>query len=83
MTILEKIIYAADYIEPGRHMECKPHALEKIRRECFQNLDRGICMISENVVCYLRQLDMAVDETSMRTYEYYKSLLEKNREGRG
>lgn len=73
MTALEKIVYAADYIEPGRHMKCEPHSLENVRRECFKNLDTGIWMISENTVHYLQGADMAVDELSMQTYEYYKS----------
>mgnify|MGYP004567336233 FL=1 len=30
MTVLEKIIYLADYIEPGRSMDCKPHSLQKV-----------------------------------------------------
>ena len=39
MTELEKIIYLADYIEPGRKMDCKPHSLKKVRQACFANLD--------------------------------------------
>lgn len=73
MTTMEKIIYIADYIEPMRKMDCKPHALEEIRKECFRNLDSGLFMILENTVFYLQNSDMKIDEMSLETYEYYKN----------
>ena len=73
MTTLEKIIYIADYIEPMRKMDCKPHSLEEIRKECFRNLDNGLFMILENTVSYLQNSDMKIDEMSLETYEYYKN----------
>lgn len=74
MTTLEKIIYVADYIEPGRDMECHPYPLEQVRRTCFDNLDEGLLMILTNTIDYLKREAIPIDEMSIQTYEYYKNL---------
>jgi len=38
MSVLEKIIYIADYIEPGRNFE----GIEAMREEAFRDLDRYV-----------------------------------------
>ena len=40
MTLLEKIIYLADYIEPRRDFP----GVEDLRRVCYEDLDRGLLM---------------------------------------
>lgn len=40
MTLMEKIIYLADYIEPNRDFE----GLETLRRLCYEDLDAGLEM---------------------------------------
>ena len=40
MTLLEKIIYLADYIEPTR--DCP--GVEALRRTVYEDLDRGLLM---------------------------------------
>lgn len=72
MTQLEKILYVADYIEPERNMDCKPHSLPAVRKECFRNLDRGLLWILENSIAYLADSQKPVDQLSVQTYEYYK-----------
>lgn len=72
MTMLEKILYIADYIEPGRKMDCHPHPLEEIRRASFDDLDRGLQMVLSNTVEYLQgSEEKEIDERTLRTYEYY------------
>lgn len=72
MTTLEKILYIADYIEPGRRMDCHPYPLDEIRRESFRDLDCALRMVLANTVEYLRS-DPAkeIDELTMETYDYY------------
>lgn len=72
MTVLEKIIYLADYIEPGRSMDCKPHSLQKVRAACFQNLDEGMRFALENGISYLREQNQPIDTISLETYEWYQ-----------
>ena len=72
MTMLEKILYIADYIEPHRKMDCSPYSLDKIRKQCFQNLDKGLLMILTNTVKYLQESSQPIDEMTLQTYESYK-----------
>ncbi|MCM1145891.1 MAG: bis(5'-nucleosyl)-tetraphosphatase (symmetrical) YqeK [Blautia sp.] len=75
MSLLEKILYIADYIEPGR-----THAanLEQIRRIAYQDLDKALLTILEDTLSYLRSTDGQVDSMTKETYEYYKQNLTGN-----
>jgi len=68
MTLLEKIIYLADYIEPGRSFD----GLDELRRLAYENLDRamllGLKMSMEEVISKGR-------EVSGSTAEAYNYLL--------
>ena len=48
MTLLEKIIYLADYIEPSRDFP----GVDKLRKVCYEDLDKGL----------LLGLDMSIQE---------------------
>lgn len=72
MSKLEKIIYIADYIEPARTMECKPHSLEEIRKVCFKKLNKGLLMILENSVSFLNGANKKIDPMTEETYQYYE-----------
>lgn len=73
MTMLEKIIFIADYIEPGR-MET-PH-LDEIRTLAFSDINRCLCRILEETLMYLDTRDLIVDPLTEKTYLYYKRKLE-------
>ena len=72
MTLIEKIIFIADYIEPGRNMDSQPHPLSEVRKMAFQQIDQAICMCLEDIIEYLTQTQQEIDEASLRTYDYYK-----------
>ena len=78
MTSLEKIIYIADYMEPGRrHMkrfsEGGPmERLTQIRQMAYRDLDETLCNILADSLAYLQQKGGKVDSMTQRTYEYYK-----------
>ena len=72
MSLLEKIIYIADYIEPRR--DKAPH-LKAVRQMAFQDLDRALLMILEDTVQYLDASAGDTDDMTRKTYEYYKELL--------
>ena len=69
MTLLEKIIYIADYIEPNRNQA--PN-LDKIRELAFQDLDKCLIQILEATLCYLQSGKKAIDPMTEETYQYYK-----------
>lgn len=69
MSKLEKIIYIADYIEPGRKQLA---GLEMIRRIAYQDLDWTMENILANTLAYLRTSDGQVDDMTVKTYEFYR-----------
>ena len=69
MSILEKIIYIADYIEPGRKQA--PN-LASIRKVAFENLDQALLMILEDTLSYLQSTNNIVDAMTQKTYDYYR-----------
>jgi predicted HD superfamily hydrolase involved in NAD metabolism len=72
MTLLEKIIFTADYIEPYR----KPlPGIQKLREVSYDNLDLGVCMILENMVNYLESSAKVIDTVTIDTYKYYKNMI--------
>ena len=68
MTMLEKIIYIADYIEPGRKQA--PN-LAEIRKVAFLDLDKALLMILEDTLEYLKSTNNTVDPMTQKTYDYY------------
>lgn len=72
MTLLEKIIFTADYIEPYR----KPlPRIDEIRQLAYSELDQAVLMILENTLGYLEQSKADIDTMTVDTYEYYKAKL--------
>ena len=68
MSLLEKIIFIADYIEPGR--KNAPN-LAEIRKLAFEDLDSALLKILSDKLEYLKSTDGEIDPMTARTYEYY------------
>lgn len=69
MSLLEKIIYIADFIEPNR----KPlEDMNTIRQEAYTDIDRCLAHILHNSVIYLKTIGKEIDDATMIAYEYYK-----------
>ena len=71
MSLLEKIVYIADYIEPMRN---KAPNLDKIRKLAFQNLDECLYEILKDTLEYLDENPQNVDNTTKEAFSYYKEL---------
>lgn len=69
MSILEKIIFVADYIEPGRN---KAPNLNEIRQLAFVNLDAAMLRILEDTLKHLEERGGDIDPMTRRTYNFYK-----------
>ncbi len=74
MSLLDKIIYVADYIEPRRN---KAENLTKIRKLAFLDLDEALYQILSDTLSYLDGGTGEIDEMTVRTYEYYKAKREE------
>lgn len=79
MSILEKIIFVADYIEPGRD---KAPNLEEIRKLSYIDIDEAIYRIAEDTLLYLKQngKEKTIDPRTEQTYAYYKKIKELKQE---
>lgn len=71
MSLLEKIVYIADYIEPMRN---KAPNLDKIRKLAFQDLDECLYEILKDTLEYLDENPQNVDNTTKEAFSYYKKL---------
>lgn len=69
MSVLDKILYIADYIEPGRN---KAPNLEKVRKLAFQDLNACMAQILCDMLPYLSEKGGAIDPTTRHTYEFYR-----------
>lgn len=70
MTLLEKIVYIADFIEPNRKLL---EDMDIIRKEAFSDIDMCLAHILHNSVIYLKTIGKECDDATMKAYEYYKS----------
>ena len=68
MTLLDKIVYVADYIEPKRD---KAPNLSEIRQKAFVDLDEALLKILEDTLGYLQDSSDHVDSMTKMTYDYY------------
>lgn len=68
MSTLEKIIFVADYIEPGRKQA--PN-LDEVRKLAFMDLDRALVKILADTLTYLKDGAGEIDPMTQKTYEYY------------
>ena len=76
MTVLEQIVYIADYMEPGRNHPTTP-SLDELRKIAFQSLDEATYLVSKNSIHYFETTGKAADPMTYRVYEYYKNKIEK------
>lgn len=74
MSLLEKIIFVADYIEPGRFTAKN---LPLIRRLAFSDIDEALVKILYDTLVYLNSTGLVVDPMTQKTYDYYKQIFEE------
>lgn len=72
MTMLEKIIYVADYIEPRRN---KATNLPLLRKLAFEDIDMTVYIIMKDTVEYLKNKNTKIDDTTLKAYIYYENLI--------
>lgn len=68
MSLLEKIIFVADYIEPSRRPIPE---LNLIRQLAFTDIDQAVIKILENTLKYLNEKDNPIDDMTQKTYDSY------------
>jgi len=67
MSVLEKIVYLADLIEPGRDY---PAALS-IKPVCYENLDLAMFLSLKMTIKFILKRNMPIDLNTVYAYNYY------------
>lgn len=81
MSILEQIVYLADYLETERNQQTIP-SLDDIRKIAFQSLDEATWLVSKNSIHYFETAGKDTDPMTYQVYNYYKNAFERsNRNG--
>jgi len=73
MSLLEKIIYIADFMEPGRK---ELPNMADVRKLAFEDIDKCLFRILKDSLVYLKSRDYAIDPMTEETYNYYKAIME-------
>ncbi|MEJ9209974.1 bis(5'-nucleosyl)-tetraphosphatase (symmetrical) YqeK [Bacillus smithii] len=73
MTVLDKVIYLADYIEPGRQFP----GVDEVREMAEQNLDEALIQALKNTIVFLLKKNQPVFPDTVDTYNH---LMKKWRE---
>lgn len=64
MTLLEKVIYLADYIEPGRHFP----GVDEVRELAKDDLDKALVKAVQNTITFLMKKNQPVYPDTFHTY---------------
>lgn len=68
MSLLEKIVFVADYIEPRRY---KASQLKLIRMLAFQDIDQAVVKILDSSLQFLQRKGGLIDPMTLQALEYY------------
>lgn len=74
MSLLDKIVYIADFIEPNRF---ELPNMQEIRTLAFQDIDECLYRILYDSLEYFDKKNVSIDSMTEQTYEYYKNQLGK------
>jgi len=70
MSLLEKIVFTADFIEPRRE---KAKRLPELRILAFENLDQTVYEILYDSLQYLKEQGGRIDSMTQKAFAYYQN----------
>lgn len=76
MTLLDKILYVADYIEPRRY---KAAGLPEMRKLAFVDLDTACFSIMEGILKYLKSKECPIDPMTEAACEDMRQVVEEKK----
>jgi len=71
MSLLEQIVFLADYLETERTQPTEP-PLDVIRKVAFKSLDEATYLVCRNTLRYFEETKKETDPTIEKVYQYYK-----------
>ena len=79
MTVLEKVIYLADFIEPTRDFP----GVDALRRIVWEDLDRGLLMGLEMTVEEMEEMGNPIHVNTLAARDYLKGKTNEGKAGSG
>ncbi|MGN0170282.1 MAG: bis(5'-nucleosyl)-tetraphosphatase (symmetrical) YqeK [Lachnospiraceae bacterium] len=76
MNTLDKILYLADFMEPGRQSFT---GMDEIRHLAYQDLDKAVLAKADGVLSYAESKGYYIDPRTIETRDYYKQTIESRR----
>jgi len=77
MTLLDKILYVADYIEPNRYKAAK---LPSMRKLAFEDLDLACLSIMESILKYLESTNCPIDPITVEACDDMRRVVAEKEE---
>ena len=74
MSLLEEIVFIADYIEPFRN---RADNLEIVRNKAFTDIKEAVYIVARDTIEYLKERNRTIEPHTIETYRFYKKLFEK------
>lgn len=71
MSLLEEIVFVADYIEPNRK---RFEGMNLAREAAFRDIHEAVRYISKQTLLHLKQKDISIDKKTEETYRFYNGL---------
>lgn len=72
MSMLEKIIYVSDFIEPSRKNLANMY---EVRKLVYTDIDQALLLILEDTLQYLHATQEEVDPLTQKTFDFYTKQL--------
>ncbi|MFM1524966.1 MULTISPECIES: bis(5'-nucleosyl)-tetraphosphatase (symmetrical) YqeK [Helcococcus] len=73
MTLLEKLVFIADYIEPERSFE----TVDEVRKKVMENFDLGILLSLNNQIKYLISINAIIDLKTVEARNYLQRSIDE------
>lgn len=76
MSILEQIVFLADYLETERTQPTTP-SLDIIRKTAFQSLDEATYLVEKNTLSYFERTGSEIDPMTYEVFQFYEGKVKK------
>ena len=76
MSLLEKIVYLADAVEPGRMYP----GVEELRKAAFEDIDVGCLKSLQHTIDFIEGEKKFLDDDTILAKEYFENLIKEKKE---
>lgn len=77
MTVLDKVVFLADYIEPGRRFR----GVDEVRLLAQTSLNQAVCVALQNTIQFLQSKNVPVYHLTLEAYNDIKQAFKEEKNG--